>query len=65
MYLTPESLARRWHISPITLKQWRWKGLDPPYLKLTRRIIYRLEDIEAYEKKNVRQHTTEQTKRRR
>ena len=42
-------LARRWRISPRTLERWRVEGRGPAYLKIGGRVIYRLEDIEAYE----------------
>lgn len=48
-HLSPQALSARWHLSPLTLRQWRWKGWGPLYLKLNRRIVYRLKDIEAYE----------------
>jgi hypothetical protein len=42
-------LARRWDISPRTLERWRLTGEGPRYLKLGKRILYREDDIEAYE----------------
>jgi hypothetical protein len=36
-------------MSTRTLEQWRWKGIGPRYLKIGGRVLYRLEDIEAYE----------------
>jgi len=48
-YLTQAELAERWRISPRTLEQWRWQGRGPRYLKLGRRVLYRLSDIEAHE----------------
>jgi hypothetical protein len=43
-------LARRWRISPRTLERWRWLGEGPCYLKLGGRVLYRVADIEAYER---------------
>jgi hypothetical protein len=48
-YLTQAELAERWRISPRTLEQWRWQGRGPRYLKLGRRVLYRLSDIEMHE----------------
>jgi hypothetical protein len=48
-HLNQTELALRWGISPRTLEAWRWRGHGPCFLKLGRRVIYRLEDIEAYE----------------
>ena len=42
-------LARRWNVSPRTLERWRWLRQGPQYLKIGGRVIYRLDDIEAYE----------------
>lgn len=48
-HLTQTDLARRWRKSERTLESWRWKKTGPPYLKIGGRVIYRLEDIEAFE----------------
>jgi hypothetical protein len=42
-------LSRRWSISPRTLERWRWLDQGPNYLKIGGRVVYRLEDIEAFE----------------
>lgn len=47
-------LGRRWKISPRTLERWRTKRKGPRYLRLGGRIVYRLEDIEAYERNSLR-----------
>jgi hypothetical protein len=47
-------LSRRWKLSPRTLERWRWQGVGPCYLKLRGRVAYRLEDIEAYERTQLR-----------
>ncbi len=57
--LTPQDLAKRWNLEPNTLGQWRWNGRGPKYLKINRSILYRLEDIEEFEKQKVR-HSTSQ-----
>ena len=48
-HLTQLDLAHRWRISPRTLDRWRWLRQGPPYLKLGAGVVYRVEDIEAYE----------------
>jgi hypothetical protein len=48
-YLNQIDLARRWRISPRTLERWRWLNQGPAYLKIGGRVVYRVEDIEAYE----------------
>lgn len=53
-HLDQEALARRWSISPRTLEDWRWRKIGPRYLKVGGRVIYRLEDVEAYEAERIR-----------
>ena len=43
-------LAARWKISPRTLERWRWIGDGPGFLKIGGRVIYRIEDVEAFER---------------
>jgi len=31
------------------LERWRWLGQGPRYLKIGGRVVYRLEDVEAFE----------------
>ena len=42
-------LSRRWRLSPRTLERWRYHGTGPQYLKVGGRVVYRLDDIEAFE----------------
>lgn len=49
LFLTEAELARRWLHSPRSLQRWRRRGDGPPHLRLGRRIIYRLVDVEAFE----------------
>jgi hypothetical protein len=49
-HLSQVQLARRWHLSPRTLERWRWLGQGPAFLKLGGRIVYRLDDVEAFER---------------
>ena len=53
-HLNQIQLARRWSLSPRTLERWRWLQEGPKYVKVGGRILYRLEDIEAFEKACVR-----------
>lgn len=43
-------LAARLNISPRTLERWRWTGEGPAFLKIGGRVVYRLEDVEAFER---------------
>ncbi len=48
-HLNQIDLARRWRVSPRTLERWRWQKLGPAYLKVGNHVVYRIEDVEAYE----------------
>jgi hypothetical protein len=52
--LNQTELARRWQVSPRTLERWRWLSQGPRYLKLGGRVLYRVSDIEAYERSVIR-----------
>jgi hypothetical protein len=52
-HLNQVQLSRRWSISPRTLERWRWLRAGPQYLKIGGRVVYRLEDVEAFEKSQL------------
>jgi hypothetical protein len=54
-HLNQVELSRRWSLSPRTLERWRWLRQGPGYLKIGGRVVYRVEDIEAFEATQVRQ----------
>ncbi len=55
--LTSEQLATRWCLSPKTLRQWRWQGQGPRFLKLGGRVVYRFQDVQKFEEIHLRQNT--------
>lgn len=57
--LTSKILASRWNITTTTLKQWRWNGKGPRYLKMGRQVLYRLIDIEQFEALKMRCNTSQ------
>ena len=57
-HLNQIDLADRWNISHRTLERWRWTGEGPCFVKLGGRVVYRLEDIEAFECEQVRSSTS-------
>lgn len=57
-HLNQRDLSERWTISPRTLERWRWIGEGPAYLKIGGRVVYRLEDVEAYEAEQRRTSTS-------
>lgn len=56
-HLSQTELAARWNISHRTLERWRWTGEGPQFIKIGGRVVYRQEDIEAYEAGNLRSST--------
>ena len=48
-FLLERELAERWRISVRTLQRWRGEGSGPAFLRLGRRVAYRLSDIESFE----------------
>lgn len=55
--LSQIDLANRWRMSPRTLERWRFTGEGPRFIKLGGRVIYRLEDVIAFEDQQIRQAT--------
>ena len=53
-HLNQVQLARRWNISPRTLERWRWLRTGPSYVKIGGHVVYRLNDIEAFEAAQAR-----------
>lgn len=53
-HFSQAELAKRWRLSPRTLERWRWTRDGPCYLKIGARVIYRIEDIEAFEAARLR-----------
>ena len=56
-HLDQTDLAERWNISARTLERWRWIGEGPCYVKLGGRVRYRIEDVEAFESRQLRDST--------
>ena len=54
-HLSQTELANRWRMSPRTLERWRFTGEGPRFMKIGGRVVYRLEDIEAFEALQLRQ----------
>jgi hypothetical protein len=53
-HLHQVELADRWRVSPRTLEGWRGRHFGPPYLKVGGRVVYRLQDVEAFEEQQLR-----------
>lgn len=50
--LTTEELAKRWKCSPDSLVNERVAGTGAPYIKVGRKVRYRLADVQAFEDRN-------------
>lgn len=59
-FINQIELARRWGVSPRTLERWRWVGEGPAFVKLGGKVVYNLAVIEAYEKSQIRNSTSDQ-----
>jgi hypothetical protein len=56
-HLNQIELSRRWRMSPRTLERWRWLKTGPAWLRAGGRVLYRMEDIEEYERSNLHRTT--------
>ena len=58
-HLTQGELAERWNCSEASLERWRCEGIGPVFMKLNGRVLYRIEDVEAYEAQCLRTSTSQ------
>jgi hypothetical protein len=56
-FIKTRQLAKRWGIDAGTLRQWRWYGKGPYFIKIGSSVVYSLEDIQRFEALQRRQHT--------
>lgn len=54
-YLTPEEVAERYRgtITIGTLRNWRSMRIGPAYLKVGKSVLYPVNEIEAWDQKNI------------
>lgn len=57
--LNPSNTAQMLCISELTLRKWRWEGNGPSFIKVGRKVAYRLEDIQEWVEKRVRRSTSD------
>jgi hypothetical protein len=53
-HLLEQELAHRWRVSVRTLQRWRRSRSGPAFLRLGRRIAYRVADVERFETAHLR-----------
>ncbi len=58
-HLSQRELSERWTIAETTLERWRTLGIGPVYVKLPGRVVYRITDVEGYERRCLRRSTSE------
>lgn len=59
--LTQIELAARWRISHRTLEYWRSLGEGPRFIKIGRLVIYRMEDVVAFENRELSEIAPDKT----
>ena len=50
VYLTPDQVAEHYQVSEATLKEWRYKGTGPEYVRLGRHVRYPAKALEQWER---------------
>lgn len=61
MHLTPQEVAVRLRLSTGTLSNWRVRGDGPRFVKMGRKVLYPLVEIEAFEARQLRVSTAQQS----
>lgn len=56
-HLTTQELADRLRVTTVTVARWRGNGIGPKYIKSGGRVLYREDDVAAYENSHTRQKT--------
>ena len=54
-YLTVEQAADRLHLKPDTLDKWRYNGRGPIFRTHGRRIVYHIDELDAWSDQQIRQ----------
>ena len=58
-YLLTREAADLMRMKPQTLRRWRWGGGGPRYIKAGSKVLYRIQDIEAWMASRARTSTTD------
>ncbi len=59
IHLNSAELASRWHTTPGAIRTMRWRGSAPTTIKIGKRLLFRLADVEAFEAAHASQSTSE------
>jgi hypothetical protein len=53
--ITPKELAKRWKVHEGTIRNWRWQGRGPDYIRVGEgkrgKIVYKLSVVKSFEKR--------------
>lgn len=52
-------LAERWNLSPKTLQRWRSEGRGPRFMKMSKRVVYPMDEVLDFESQALRASTWE------
>ena len=58
-FISEQLLAERWGVAVTTLQKWRQTGYGPVFAKLSARVAYPIASVEEFERRNLRQSTSE------
>jgi Helix-turn-helix domain len=59
-WLSTDDLAARYQRSPVSIRQWRHNGTGPRGTRFGKKVLYRLSDVEAWERgKEEAEHGSE------
>lgn len=57
-YLIPAEVAARLRTSLGSLAKWRYERRGPPYHKFGRRVLYKRDELESWEREQMQQVTS-------
>lgn len=58
-FLNEKELAKILNIKPETLRNWRWDGKGPIYIKLGSNVRYRMSDVQDFLDGRIRRSTSD------
>jgi len=59
MMMNENELASRWNISPKTLQRWGSEGRGPRFMKMSKRVVYPIDEVLDFESQALRASTWE------
>lgn len=59
VHLTTEDVAKRYQTHGVTVAKWRMEGRGPKFLKIGKRVLYPLAELERWESENMLKNTAQ------